>query len=191
MPPPRKIDLLPEEDRRWLQDTLRERGFSGYVEITEELNARLLARGSDETLHPATVNRFGQGYEDFVKAQEQAAEWAVNWMQDAGLEDEAQRHNVLFQMVTTLAFKVMQAQMSKDGDEIDPKELHFIGKMLKDVMQSSGVREKLVADERERVAKEAREQALKEVEENLAEAVKAGKVDAQAAEDARRIMGFA
>ncbi|KAB6715847.1 phage protein Gp27 family protein [Roseobacter sp. TSBP12] len=168
MPPPRKIDLLPAELRVWLQDELRDRGFAGYVELTEELNRRLAEHGSSETLHPATVNRFGQGYEAFVKAQEQASEWAVEWMQSEGLADEAKRHNVLFQMVTTLAFKVMQAQMIKDGGDINPQELHFIGKMLKDVMQSSGMREKLVTDERERVAKEAREQALQEVDDRLA-----------------------
>jgi len=46
-------------------------------------------------------------------------------------------HNVLFQMITTLAFKVMKAQMTKEGDEINPQELHFLGRMLKDVMSSS------------------------------------------------------
>jgi len=58
-------------------------------------------------------------------------------MEGNGLEDEAKRHNVLFQMITTLAFKVMKAQMTKEGDEINPQELHFLGRMLKDVMSSS------------------------------------------------------
>lgn len=178
MPPPRKIDLLPAELRVWLQDELRDRGFAGYVELTEELNRRLAEHGSSETLHPATVNRFGQGYEAFVKAQEQASEWAVDWMQSEGLADEAKRHNVLFQMVTTLAFKVMQAQMVKDGGEIDPKELHFLGRMLKDVMQSSGIREQLITADR------------KAHSEKLDAAVESGEIDAKAAEDARRIMGF-
>jgi len=80
-------------------------------------------------------------------------------MNDNGLEEEAQRHNVLFQMITTLAFKVMQAQMMKEGGKIDPRELHFLGKMLKDVMSSSGIREKLVTEERARIAREAREAA--------------------------------
>jgi hypothetical protein len=70
-------------------------------------------------------------------------------------------------MITTLAFKVMQSQMMMDGKEIDARELHFLGKMLKDVMSSSGMREKLVADERARIAKEARETAQTEAEERF------------------------
>jgi hypothetical protein len=179
MPPPRKIDLLPEELRRWLQDELRERGFSGYEELSEALNFRLEEEGMELRIRKSAIHSFGQEYEAFVKAQEQAAAWAVEWMQGEGLADEAKRHNVLFQMVTTLAFKVMQAQMLKEGDEIDPKELHFLGRMLKDVMQSSGIREQLIAADR------------KAQSEKLDKAVAAGEIDAQAAEDARRIMGFA
>ena len=76
-------------------------------------------------------------------------------MNDNGLEEEAKRHNVLFQMITSLAFKVMRSLMTSDGKEIDPRELHFLGKMLKDVMSSSGMRETLMKNERERIAKEA------------------------------------
>ena len=159
MPPPRKVDLMPPELRRWLQEELQGRGFADYVEVTNVLNERLEAEGLNLSIGKSAVHAFGQEYEHFVKAQEQASEWAASWMQDNGLEEEAKRHNVLFQMVTTLAFKVMQAQMTKDGEEIDPRELHFIGRMLKDVMQSSGIREKLMEEERDRIAKEARQAA--------------------------------
>ncbi|MGR3501592.1 phage protein Gp27 family protein [Pseudaestuariivita sp.] len=164
MPVPRKIDRIPADLRQWLQDALRESGFGGYVELTDELNAKLEERGEEIRLGKSAVHAFGQDFEAFVKAQEQAAAWAESWMADNGLEDEAKRHNVLFQMVTTLAFKVMSAQMTKEGDEIDPKELHFIGRMLKDVMTSSGIREKLLADERAQIAKEAREAAASAAE---------------------------
>lgn len=100
-------------------------------------------------------------------------------MQEQGLEDEARRHNVLFQMITTLAFKVMQAQMMVEGKDIDPKELHFLGRMLKDVMASSGIRETLIKAER------------KAQSEKLEAAVEAGDIDREAAAKARRIMGFA
>ena len=159
MPPPRKVDLLPPELRSWLQEELLARGFGDYVALTEALNVRLEDEGLNLSIGKSAVHAFGQEYEHFIKAQEQASEWAASWMNDNGLEEEAKRHNVLFQMVTTLAFKVMQAQMTKTGEEIDPRELHFIGRMLKDVMQSSGIREKLMEEERDRIAKEARLQA--------------------------------
>ncbi|QFQ88255.1 DUF3486 family protein [Paracoccus kondratievae] len=178
MPPPRKIDQLPPETRQWLEDTLRERGFADYVQITDELNSRLAESGKVVSFHHATVHRFGQEYRAFIETQEKASAWAQGWMQENGLEEEAKRHNVLFQMVTALAFKAMESQMQRDGDEIDPKELHFIGRMLKDIMASSGIRQQMIAAERKMQA------------EKLEAAVASGDIDAEAAAKARRIMGF-
>lgn len=179
MPPPRKVDQLPPEIRDWLQQTLRERGFSDYVAITDELNDKLAEAGKVVTFHHATVHRFSQEYRAFVKTQETASAWAQEWMQENGLEEEAKRHNVLFQMVTALAFKVMEAKMSQDGEEIDPKELHFIGRMLKDIMASSGIRENMLTADRKAQA------------EKLDAAVEAGELTAEIGQKAREIMGFA
>ncbi len=82
-------------------------------------------------------------------------------------------------MVTALAFKAMESQMTREGDEIDPKELHFIGKMLKDIMASAGIRQNMLQAER-------KAQSAK-----LDDAVAAGDIDLEAYEKARRIMGFA
>lgn len=179
MPPPRKVDSLPPEIREWLQETLRERGFAGYVEITEELNARLADAGKVVEFHPATVHRFGQEYREFVRVQESASAWAQGWMQENGLEEEAKRHNILFQMVTSLAFKAMEAQMLKGGEEIDPKDLHFVGRMLKDIMASAGIREQMAAAER-------KSQAAR-----LDAAAASGEVSEDFRQKAREIMGFA
>lgn len=159
MPPPRKVDLMPEELRAWLKEELRARGFADYEGLAQALNVRLEDAGLDLRIGKSAVHAYGQEYEEFVRYQEEASAWAAGWMNDNGLEEEAQRHNVLFQMITTLAFKVMQAQMTREGGEIDPRELHFLGKMLKDVMSSSGIREKLVTEERARIARETRESA--------------------------------
>lgn len=179
MPPPRKIATLPPEIREWLEAELRARGFAGYVELTEALNDKLAEAGKVVTFHPATVHRFGQEYREFARTQEAASAWAQGWMTENGLEEEAKRHNILFQMVTALAFKAMEAQMLKGGDEIDPKDLHFVGRMLKDIMTSAGIRQTMLAAER------------KAQSERLEAAVAAGDIDAEAAAKARRIMGFA
>ena len=81
-------------------------------------------------------------------------------------------------MITALAFKVMENQMGKDGGDIDPKELHFIGRMLKDVMASAGIRQNMLAAER------------KAQSEKLDAAVEAGELTADIAQKAREIMGF-
>ncbi len=164
MPPPRKVDLLPAELKGWLQEELKQRGFGDYVELAEALNFRLEEEGLTLRIGKSALHSYGQEYAEFVKYQEEASAWAADWMNDNGLEEEAQRHNVLFQMITTLAFKVMQSQMMKKGEEINPQELAFLGKMLKDVMASSGMREKLVAEERDRIARQAREGAAEVVE---------------------------
>lgn len=190
MPPPRKIDLLPKELRDWLKAELEERGFAGYEDLAEALNFRLEAEGMDVRIGKSAIHSFGKEHAEFVKYQEQASAWAADWMQGNGLEEEAQRHNVLFQMITTLAFKVMQGQMTKKAEEIDPKELHFLGRMLKDVMSSSGIREKLMQDEREMVAKEAREAERAELQDALQAGVASGDVNVDAAKAARAVLGF-
>lgn len=178
MPPPRKIDLLPAELRGWLQEELRASGFAGYEDLAERLNFRLEEEGLELRIRKSAIHAYGVEYEAMVRAQEEASAWAVGWMQDEGLADEAKRHSVLFQMITTLAFKVMKSQALKEGDEIDPKELHFLGKMLKDVMSSSGIREQTIAADR-------KTQAAK-----LDAAAAAGEVDEDFRRRAREIMGF-
>ena len=105
MPRPRKVDLMPEELRGWLKEELRARGFSDYEGLADDLNFRLEEAGMQLRIGKSAVHNFGQEYEEFVKYQEEASAWAAGWMNDNGLEEEAQRHNVLFQMITTLAFK--------------------------------------------------------------------------------------
>lgn len=179
MPAPRKVDLLPVELKLWLQDELRARGFGGYEDLAEALNFRLEEEGLELRIRKSALHEFGAEYREFVRLQEQASDWAKEWLGEMGMDDQAQRQNVLFQMLTTLAFKVMQAQVGKDGDEISPQELHFLARMMKDVMQSSGI----VQAMRE---KERKDQAAK-----LEAAVAGGDIDAAAAEKARRILGFA
>lgn len=177
MPPRRKIDLLPGEFRHWLQDELKECGFSDYEGVAERLNFRLEKEGVSLRVHRASVQRFGQEYREFVKYQEEAGAWAADWITDQGLDDEANRHGVLFQMLTTLAFKFMKDQMV-EGQEVDPKELHFIGRMMKDIMASSGLRENMLKAERNAQS------------EKLDQAVAKGEIDRTAAAKAREIMGF-
>ena len=178
MPPPRKIDQMPLELRDWLKAELIARGFGDYEALSETLNFRLEEAGLELRIQKSAIHSFGQEYREFVKLQEASSAWAEEWMGENGLADDARRHNVLFQMITSLAFKVMQGQMTREADEIDPKELHFLGRMMKDVMQSAGVREQLVAAER-------KAQSAK-----LDAAVASGDIDAEAAARARRIMGF-
>ena len=119
MPPPRKINLLPEELRSWLQDELKARGFADYEALAEALNFRLEEEGLELRIGKSAIHAYGQEYAEFAKLNDEASSWASGWMQDNGLQEEAQRHNVLFQMMTTVAFKVlvsMQMRAQEAGD---------------------------------------------------------------------------
>lgn len=164
MPPPRKLDLIDEDLRTWLEDELKERGFSDYVQLTDDLNARLEDRGEELRIGKSAVHNFGAEHKKFIELQRQTTDWAQSWVEEEGMKDEAGRHKVLVQMISAIAFNVLKSQLTKDGDQVDPKELHFLARMLKDMMASSGIREKLTADERARVAQETRENAATEIE---------------------------
>ena len=179
MPPPRKIDLLPAELRAWLQEELRARGFGQYEELAEALNFRLEEAGLNLRIRKSAIHAWGAEYQEFVRLQEQASDWAKEWLGEMGMDDQAQRQNVLFQMLTTLAFKVMQAEVQKEGAEISPQNLHFLARMMKDVMSSSGILQ--VMQEKDRKAQSAK----------LDAAVEAGEITADFREQARQIMGFA
>lgn len=179
MPPPRKIDLLPAELRLWLQEELRARGFGQYEDLAEALNFRLEEAGMDLRIRKSAIHDFGSEYKEFVRLQEQASDWAKEWLGDMGMEDQAQRQNVLFQMLTTLAYKVMQAEVNKDGKEISPQNLHFLARMMKDVMTSSGIVQ--VMQEKDRKTQAAK----------LDAAVAAGEITDDFRQQAREIMGFA
>lgn len=185
MPPPRKVDKLPSELRDWLRSELERRGFAGYEEVADALNDRLAADGSSLRIQKSAIHAFGQEHREFVRLQEEAAGWAEEWFTTEGLQGEAQRHTVLFQMLTSLAFKVMKGHM-EEGAAPNPKDLHFIGKMLKDIMASSGMREKLLAAERERLRGEMQAEAA----ENIDRAVQGGRLDVEAARAAKLAMGF-
>lgn len=179
MPPPRKVDLLPAELRLWLQEELRARGFGDYEALAEALNGRLEESGLDLRIQKSALHDFGSEYREFVRLQEQASTWAEGWLGEMGMDDQAQRQNVLFQMLTTLAFKVMKSHALKEGDEISPQDLHLLARMMKDVMSSSGIVQAM------------REKDRKEQTQKLEAAVIAGDIDAEAAAKARKIMGFA
>jgi hypothetical protein len=105
------------------------------------------------------------------------------------IEAEGELHKVLMQMIATSAVHMIQS-VREEGNNLEPKDLMNLGRMLKDLMASSGIREKIQNDERERIAKEAREAAQLEMEAKLETAEGAGDIEREAAQRAREIMGF-
>lgn len=188
MPAPRKVDLLPADLRDWLRDELVKRGFGDYEALAEALNTKLALEGSSLTIKKSALHNYGTEYREFVKIQEEAGDWVEGFVREIGMEGEADRHGALFQMLTALAFKTMKSAMEAEAP--DPKNLAYLGKMLKDMMASSGLREKMKADERTRIERAAREEEQKALSGKLEKAVEAGDIDGEAARRARFVMGF-
>lgn len=159
MPPPRKIDLIPEEIRDWLKELLAERGFGEILEVTEELNFRLEQEGMELRIGKTAVGNFSK----LLKDQREAFAMAETLLDDMDIEQESDMHKVLMQMIATSAFHLMQS-ISEENGRLDPKDLMNLGRMLKDLMSSAGIREKIREDERVRIARETREKAAGEVD---------------------------
>lgn len=168
MPPPKKIDLLPPQLMEYLRSELAQRGFAEIVEVTEALNFRLEEDGLELRIGKTAVGNFSK----LLKDQREALDVARVLMADMDIEGEGKMHQAMLQMISIAAVNMMQSA-AKAGQEFDPKSLMQLGMMLKNLMQSSGMREKLKSDERKRVMQEAHEAAIEEA---------AGKLDGMADE---------
>ncbi|QBF31512.1 phage protein Gp27 family protein [Thalassococcus sp. S3] len=154
MPPPRKLDLIPLEVRQWLAEELQARGFADIVEVTEALNFRLEEDGLQLTVGKSAVGEFSK----LLKDQREAFSMAETLLGEMDVEAESDLHRMLLHMIATSAAQMMKAVREKDA-HLEPKDLMSLGRMLKDLMSSAGIREKLLEDERTRLAREIKEKA--------------------------------
>lgn len=164
MPSPRKVDLIPAEFRDWLRQTLEKRGFGDILAVTDELNERLAQDGQELRLGKTAVGE----YSKLLKDQREAFGMAETLLADMDVAAEGDLHRTLMQMIAASAMQMMQAVRQEDG-QLGPKDLGMLARMLKDLMGSAGIREKLLEDERARLARKAREAAAAEVERSQAE----------------------
>lgn len=186
MPTPAKLDLIPDELRRWLAEELRNRGFADIVEVTDALNWRLQEAGLEVSVGKTAVGRFSKALKD----QREAFSLAETLLSDLDISAEGELHKVLMQMIATSAVHMMQSVREDDG-HLEPKDLMALGRMLKDLMASSGMREKLLEGERARIAAEARAAAAAEVEQALdTAAAEDGLSDEVVAQLRRRFLGL-
>ena len=179
MPQPRKVDLMPPEVRRWLHEELKKRGFGGYEELSEALNFRLEEEGVELRIGKSALHAYGAEFRDYARMQEQAQDEIKAFLQEASVADEVDVTSALFQQLTTIAFRTQMAIQTAEGGVVDPKGLKELTTALNNLIRSSELREKIAGEERAKAAAK------------LDGAVASGAIDAQAAQRAREIMGFA
>jgi len=178
MPPPRKVDLLPAELKGWLRDELIARGFADYEALAEDLNFRLEDAGLELRIQKSAIHAFGQDFRQYAEAQAVAQEEIRAFLQEASLQREVDVTSALFQQLTTIQWR-LQMLMSDPDNLPDPRGMKDLTTALNNLIRSTDLREKLVAEER-------RAQAAR-----LDAAVASGDLNAEAAQKAREIMGFA
>jgi uncharacterized protein DUF3486 len=164
MPAPRKLDLIPTDLRERLKQLLEKRGFADIVEVTEELNFWLDGEGLELRIGKTAVGE----YSKLLKDQREAFGMAETLLADMDIQAEGDLHRSLMQMIAVSAMQMMQAVRTADGT-LEPKDLMQLAKMLKDLMGSAGIREKLLADDEARIDRLARQKAAADVEKSSAE----------------------
>jgi len=178
MPPPRKIDRLPPQLRQWLQEELKARNFSDYEQLAEDLAFRCEQEGVELRIGKSAIHAYGQDFRDYARAQVEAQEEIRVFLEEASLTDEASVTKALFQQLTAIQWRLQRAMAAPDSLP-DPRGMKDLTTALNNLIRSSSLRDAIVKADREA-------QAAK-----LDAAVSARDIDAEAAEKARRILGFA
>lgn len=155
MPPPRKIDLLPAELRRWLQEELKARGFAGYEELAEALNFRLEDEGFELRIGKSAIHAYGKEFQNYAAMQEQAQDEIRAFLEEASLKDEVDVTSALFQQLTTIQWRLQMAMA--DPDKLpDPRGIKDLTSALNNLIRSTSLRDE--------IAKSVRAEAADDVE---------------------------
>ncbi|AWZ21094.1 hypothetical protein RTM1035_05135 [Roseovarius sp. TM1035] len=159
MPPPRKVDLLPKELRQWLQEELRNCGFSQYERIAEALNFRCEEEGLELRIGKSAIHSYGQEFREYALMQERAQDEIRTFLQEASLKDEADVTSALFQQLTTIQWR-LQMMMSDATKMPDPRGMKDLTTALNNLIRSSSLRDGIIKAERARIAAEERANAV-------------------------------
>lgn len=170
------VDRLPTDAREWLESQLLARNFSGYVDLTEELNKKLADWGVEIQITKSSLHRWGQSFAERVEsikaAREMAKAIARELDDDAGLMNDA--------VLAVVQEKLLRTTLE---EELNPKVLSSISHAVADIARASVVSKKHMIAVREKAAATA---------ESVAAQVKKAGLSAEAAEQIRReILGIA
>lgn len=173
MPPPSKIDMLPEDVRRELDTKILANGFGGYVALSAWLSDKGFAIGK------SNVGNYGQRLERRLAAIKASTE-AARMIAAAAPDESDDRSHAIISLVQTEIFDSLLA-LQDASEEADPAErVNILGKAAKNIAtltRASVANKKWAAEVREA----ARAELLKEQESKLDAAVQAGGLGAEQA----------
>lgn len=141
-----KIAQLPEELRAQIEKLIRD----GHT--VDAITAHLQALEQD--VSRSSVGRYVKSYSESMKAYQAAQEVAGKWAEIFVENPDGDVGRLIAEMLKTLAFQTM-ADMGEEDKSIDPKDLMFLAKAVKDVSGATKINEERL----EKVAQKAREEA--------------------------------
>jgi len=173
-----KVEQLPAEIKKWLDEQLVTSGFSGYELLEEEVNARLEAAGADFKIGKSSIHRYGSDFEERLKSLRLVSEQAKAVVQ-ASPDDEDAVSQALIRMTQERLFNVVM-EMEVDPETVD---LPKFAKAIADISRAS--------ISNKRYAKEVRDRAASVAEEAAATMKQAGLSAATANLIRQKILGIA
>lgn len=181
MPPPSKIEMLPDAVREWLDKTLVDGNFSGYEQVADALKAK----GYD--ISKSGVHRYGKRMEDQM-AMVRASTEAAKQLAAAVNDDENHLSGAVLSLVQGQLFEtMMELQAARDLGEDDHDEriktLSRAAKAIAEVSRASVHNKKYQQEVKERAHRAA---------DNADRIAKKGGLSTEAADEIRReILGIA
>lgn len=133
----------------------------------------------------SALGRYAQNYEDVAKKLRETRDIAT--FLGSRLDDLPNNvGRITTELLHKLLFQVTLKQLDADDPDVSARDLMALGKALKDTITAT----KTSADMELRIREAARKEVEAEAKQKMGEAVGTGKLDACAAEEALRILGF-
>jgi ABC-type transporter Mla subunit MlaD len=141
MPSRTVIEQLPPTIQEWLEHELLERGFAGYIELTDALNDKLAEAGLEITVSKSALHRFGQGFEGRVDALRRTMMMAQTIVRDLG-DEQGAMNDAVIRLTQDRMFQIVL------DEELDARSLNALAHAAADLSRASIVQKKHMASVR-------------------------------------------
>ena len=177
---PSTIDLLPKDIREALNDAIADDRMS-----VDDLVGLLRDKGAGEISRSA-VGRYKVREERQMQAYQVMQRTAEVWTKEAAKDPNGSAARLLSEMTKSVVFQRLMSMTPAQMEKVDPKDLNFLAGTITKIMSADKMSAEREAMIRDRAIKQEREAQKKA----LASAEKKGDIDKEAAQKARRILGF-
>lgn len=174
------IDYLPADVRAGLNEMI-----AGGRASVDDLRAFIVDKGG--TVSRSAAGRYKVRVERTMDEYRRAQQMAEVWKKDRDKDPDGALSMLLNEMVKTAAFQRLMAMTPEQAEKADPKDLVFLSSAIKNISQS----DKIGAERENLIRKRVLAEHQRKQEAALAKAEKKGDINKEAAEQARRILGFA